>query len=125
VKNGVNKRKGVHFELPLAEIVYIDRETTIIMFEEILHKAVNEYLGYPEGHDLHDEAKDWLFYFQDDDAKGEKIIKCTFDRISRALGINKDRFRFILNDYKDKRKKRLLEFEFGDFLSLCKEKDFI
>lgn len=89
-------------------------ESIINFTEELLHKAINDMLGYPPNSDIHTEARQWIY--EDD---GEDPT--SFNTVCGVLTLSKEMVRYVLNDQRDRGKRRMLEVEYGRFLDMCRQ----
>lgn len=78
----------------------IDIRSLPAMWWELLWLTVNDYLQY-EDHHLYEEAVDWLFFEEFDPLLDGTDVMC-FHTVSGSLNINVSRFRFELQQLKDK-----------------------
>jgi len=94
---------------------------TYLFMDEFLWRATYDFLWYDESREEHQEA--WYYFFEESKAESS----CTqFHCICEELGINHDKFRFMLNYEKDRRnnfKSRsiLKRTEFDQLLEGCRK----
>lgn len=107
---------GIPIELKQDDKGGEQKELHLIM-ERILHTAVNDYLvfKYSRSDTRYVHALNWLF--QDVQRDGDDISN--LDTICEHLRLSKDRIRFVVNDYIDQKKRKLMSGEFDTFLNQC------
>ena len=86
----------------------------------MLLNAINDYLCYPEGSQINDNSRWWLFIEMPD---GENSSDISFHNICEILGINIERIRIIINVCLDKGKNRLRAGELDLLLDSCRKTD--
>jgi len=93
---------------------YVDVEvgSVVTWMELLIIGAVNDYLGYREGHENYENARHWLFVEDADDVMA-------MNNVCHILRLNKGKVRFCVDQSRDRGKTRYYKKEFDRFLDAC------